>query len=78
MHAVILDAETIAFVDVTAAQMLDQLAGDLRRRGVRLMIARDVGLVRDVLDRVAVRQRAARRPPERAGGGGARPSGIVR
>ncbi len=53
VHTVILDAETVAFVDVTAAQMLDQLAGDLRRRGVRLMIARDVGLVRDVLDQVA-------------------------
>ncbi len=53
MHTVILDAETIPFVDVTAAQMLDRVAGDLRRRGVRLVIARDVGLVRDVLDRVA-------------------------
>jgi SulP family sulfate permease len=52
-HAVILDAETIPFVDVTAANMLDQLAGELRRRGVRLVIARDVGLVRDMLERVS-------------------------
>jgi sulfate permease, SulP family len=35
MHAVVLDAETIPFIDVTAARMLDGLAGDLRRRGVR-------------------------------------------
>jgi len=50
VHAVILDAETIPFIDVTAAQMLDRVAADLRRHGVRLVIARDVGLVRDVLD----------------------------
>ncbi len=53
VRAVILDAETIPFVDVTAANMLDALAGELRRRGVRLVIARDVGLVRDMLDKVA-------------------------
>ena len=53
VHAVVLDAETIPFVDVTAAKMLDELAGDLRRRGVRLLIARDVGQVRDVLGHAA-------------------------
>jgi SulP family sulfate permease len=31
--------------------MLIQLAGDLRRSGVELVIARDVGQVRDVLRR---------------------------
>ena len=35
VRAVVLDAETIPFVDVTAAKMLDELAGDLRRRGGR-------------------------------------------
>jgi MFS superfamily sulfate permease-like transporter len=49
---VILDAETIPFVDVTAVQMLDRAADDLRRRDVQLVIARDVGLVRDMLERV--------------------------
>jgi sulfate permease, SulP family len=49
VHAVVLDAETVPFVDVTAARMLDELTADLRRRGVRLVIARDVGQVRDVL-----------------------------
>ena len=53
MHAVVLDAETIPFVDVTAARMLAALADDLRRRDIELLIARDVGQVRDVLDREA-------------------------
>lgn len=53
VRTVILDAETIPFVDVTAAEMLDRVAADLRREGVRLVIARDVGLVRDVLEHVA-------------------------
>ena len=46
---VVLDAETIPFIDVSAARMLDELAGDLKRDGVRLLLARDVGQVRDVL-----------------------------
>ena len=37
------------FVDVTAAEMLERLAEELAARGVRLLIARDVGQVRDVL-----------------------------
>jgi high affinity sulfate transporter 1 len=46
---VVLDAETIPFVDVTAAEMLRALSEDLERRAVRLLIARDIGQVRDVL-----------------------------
>ncbi len=46
-----LDGETVPFVDVTAARMLDELTADLHRGGVRLVIARDVGQVRDVLAR---------------------------
>ncbi len=49
IHTVVLDAANIAFVDVTAVEMLDQLSHDLERRGVRFLIARDVGQVRDVL-----------------------------
>lgn len=49
--AVVIDAETIPFVDVTAARMLATVEGDLRRRGVRLPVARDIGQVRDVLGR---------------------------
>ncbi|MBO8188188.1 SulP family inorganic anion transporter [Streptomyces spirodelae] len=47
--AVVIDAETIPFVDVSAVRMLDELAEDLAARGVRLLLARDVGQVRDVL-----------------------------
>ncbi|HVW44323.1 MAG TPA: SulP family inorganic anion transporter [Amycolatopsis sp.] len=50
-HLVVLDAETVPFVDVTAARMLGELARDLGRSGARLVLARDVGQVRDVLRR---------------------------
>jgi hypothetical protein len=40
-------------VDVTAARMLGGVAEELRRRGVRLMLARDIGQVRDLLGREA-------------------------
>ena len=49
VHAVVLDAEAMPFIDVTAARMLAELDEDLARRHFRLLIARDVGLVRDVL-----------------------------
>ena len=48
--AVVIDAETMPFIDVTAAQVLDQVARELQADGVRLVIARDIGQVRDVLD----------------------------
>ena len=43
-RAVVLDAETVPSLDVTAAEMLAALAGDLRARGVTLVIAGDVGV----------------------------------
>ena len=49
--SVVLDAENIAYIDVTAVQMLDQLADDLAEEGVALRVARDIGDVRDVLHR---------------------------
>jgi sulfate permease, SulP family len=49
VRAVILDAETIPFVDVSAARMLVSAQAQLRTRGVRLVVARAVGQVRDVL-----------------------------
>lgn len=52
VHAVVLDAETIPFVDVSAARMLAALAEQLRQRDVQLLIARDIGQVRDVLRQV--------------------------
>jgi sulfate permease, SulP family len=50
-RAVVLDAETLPYVDVTAARMLTLLSSDLQQQGVRLVVARDVGQVRDVLRR---------------------------
>lgn len=47
--AVVIDAETVAFIDVSAARMLDQVAQDLEREHIKLLLARDVGQVRDVL-----------------------------
>jgi high affinity sulfate transporter 1 len=49
-RAVILDAQSVPVVDVTAAEMLTSLHDELDRWGVELLIARDVGQVRDVLD----------------------------
>lgn len=52
-RAIVLDAETVPFIDLTAAEMLVELADELERDGVRLVLARDIGQVRDVLGRVA-------------------------
>jgi sulfate permease, SulP family len=49
IKTVVIDAETIPFVDVTAARMLATLADILHRRGVDLLLARSIGQVRDVL-----------------------------
>ena len=44
-----LDAETVPAIDVTAVTMLVGLAEDLRRDGVDLVLARDVGTVRELV-----------------------------
>lgn len=49
IHAVVIDAETMPFIDVTAAHALDQVVGELRSQGVTVVIARNVGQVRDVI-----------------------------
>jgi sulfate permease, SulP family len=49
IHAVVLDAQTVPFVDVTASRMLEELREVLSGRGITLFLARDVGQVRDVL-----------------------------
>jgi high affinity sulfate transporter 1 len=51
VKAIVLDAETMAFVDVSAVRTLAELREDLDRAGVRLLFARDIGQVRDVLRR---------------------------
>ncbi len=45
-----LDAEAIAFVDVTSVRMLHEVGDDLARTGQRLVVARDLGQVADLLD----------------------------
>jgi SulP family sulfate permease len=52
-QAVVLDAETVPYIDLTAVRMLDALADDLERDGVHLAIARDVGQVRDLMGATA-------------------------
>ncbi len=47
--AVVLDAEIVPSIDTTASAMVAELMSDLERDGVRLVIARAVGQVRDVL-----------------------------
>ena len=44
-----LDAEAIAFVDITAVRMLDELADELTPNDQRLVIAHDLGQVGDLL-----------------------------
>jgi hypothetical protein len=39
----VIDAESMPFVDVSSARMLADLAGELRDRHVRLLIAHDIG-----------------------------------
>jgi SulP family sulfate permease len=51
VHAIVLDAEAMPFVDVSAAAMLTELSEQLERDGVRFLLARDIGQVRDVMRR---------------------------
>jgi sulfate permease, SulP family len=49
VKAIVIDAESMAFIDISASRMLEQIAHDLDRAGVRLVLAGEVGQVRDVL-----------------------------
>ena len=49
IRAVILDAEAVPTIDVSAARMLGAVADDLHRVGVGLRLAQVVGQVHDVL-----------------------------
>ena len=52
-RVVVLDAETAPTIDVTAVHMLAELTQSLEREGVRLLVTRQIGQVRDVVRRVA-------------------------
>ena len=49
IKGIVIDAETVPYIDVTAVRMLSSLSEELAERGVRLVLARDVGQIRDVL-----------------------------
>jgi sulfate permease, SulP family len=55
---VVLDAEGVASIDVTAADMLSGLADRLEARHVRLVLAREIGQVRDLLAAAEPERRA--------------------
>jgi high affinity sulfate transporter 1 len=61
-RAIVLDAETVPAIDVTALAMLVQLADDLRRDGVGLVLARDIGAIRDLV-KVGADEQALRSYP---------------
>src|SRR4029450_12829473 len=46
---VVLDAETAPSIDITAVHMLAELTQSLEREGVRLLVCRQIGQVRDVV-----------------------------
>ena len=49
VRGVVIDAESIPAIDVTAVRMLVELAEDLQRQGKQLVVAHDVGQVGDLL-----------------------------
>jgi SulP family sulfate permease len=51
IRAIVLDAETVPYIDVTASSMLVELEEALQQSGVRLVLARNIGQVRDLLGR---------------------------
>jgi SulP family sulfate permease len=52
-RVVVLDAATVPTIDVTAVHMPAELTESLEREGVRLLVTRQIGQVRDVVRRVA-------------------------
>jgi high affinity sulfate transporter 1 len=52
-RGVVIDAQTAPYIDVTATEMLTQVARDLERDHIRLGVAHPIGQTRDVLRRAA-------------------------
>ena len=50
VRAVVIDAETIPSIDVTAGHMLIEAGRGLRAQGKRLVLAREIGQVREAID----------------------------
>jgi anti-anti-sigma factor len=51
VRAVVLDMETVPGADVSAVRMLAEVREELERTGVRLVLARDIGGIRDIMRR---------------------------
>lgn len=62
-RTVVLDAQAVPFIDLTAANMLLELDRDLARDGAHLVLARDVGQVRDLLRRAGAGESTLRAYP---------------
>jgi anti-anti-sigma factor len=50
IKAVVIDAETVPAIDVTAGGMLLKLGQELQANGTRLVLAREIGQVREAID----------------------------
>jgi hypothetical protein len=46
---VVLDAETVPAIDITAVSVLTELADNMRRNKIELVLAKDVSRVRDLI-----------------------------
>ncbi|HTO01293.1 MAG TPA: SulP family inorganic anion transporter [Microthrixaceae bacterium] len=62
-YAVVVDAANVPMIDITAAKMLIDLDEDLERRGVKLLLARDIGQVRDLLEAAGAGELVSRTYP---------------
>ena len=49
VRAVVIDGEACSFLDLTAVRMLEELTGELRRAGVRLVLAHKAEHMREVI-----------------------------
>ncbi|MGK2955723.1 MAG: SulP family inorganic anion transporter [Solirubrobacterales bacterium] len=56
IHAVVIDAETVPFIDVTAMHALNDLSDEFAEEGKSLVMARNLGAVRDELKRESPNQ----------------------
>jgi SulP family sulfate permease len=53
VHGVLIDAEAIPFVDVSAAEMLDSLSITMQREGKQLLLAHETGQVKELVSLAA-------------------------
>jgi anti-anti-sigma factor len=59
VRAIVLDAETVPYIDFTASGMLVEVSSALASRGVQFVVARELGQVRDIVHDAAGPDEAA-------------------